>query len=74
MRQDFVVYYKDDKEIVCVVEDIKEPTRFLLGNEFVGRYIDSDDYVITAKDGKAYFENLQEKILYLDDYRGRYEE
>ena len=74
MVNDFVVYYRDTKEIVTVLFDVGEEPRFLISLDCNAIVIPHNDYIIKNIDGIGYFENLNEKVLYLDDYRGRYEE
>lgn len=70
---DFVVYDRDTKEIVTVLLDLEHDPKFLINMYYVGVYIPHDEYKIDEEDGKGYFRSIN-KILYLDDYRGRYEE
>ena len=74
---DFVVYDKLDKEIVAIVLNVtQEPQpQFLINQDYVGIYIAHNDYTVKQYiDGRCYFDNLNEKLVYLDDYRGRYSE
>lgn len=72
---DFVVYDKDTKEIITVVLELEHDPRFLINCNYVGVYIPHNDYkIIEGDDGKGYFENLNDKVIWLDEYRGRYEE
>ena len=68
---DFVVYEKESKEIIAVIQDIPVEPKFLINLEYVGIYIPHNEYKIIEEDGKAYFKNLN-NVLYLDEYRGRY--
>ena len=69
---DFVVYEKDTKEIIAVIQDIPVEPKFLINMEYVGIYIPHEEYtIIDEADGKCYFKNLN-NVLYLDEYRGRY--
>ena len=73
--RDFVVYDRETKEIYCIVKDFKEEPKYLINIDLcVAVWIDQADYTVKEEDGIGYFENLSEKIRYLDDYRGRYEE
>lgn len=72
MQHDFVVYDRDTKEIIAVVQDIPVEPKFLINLDYVAIYIPHDEYaILDGEDGKCYFKNLN-NILYLDDYRGRY--
>ena len=72
---DFVVYEKKTKVIVVIMLELQAEPKFLISSEYVGIYIGHNEYrIIDKDDGNAYFENLNEKVLYLDDFRGRYEE
>lgn len=69
---DLVVYEKDTKEIITVVQDIPVEPKFLINLDYVAAYIPHNEYMIeTGDDGKGYFKSLN-NIKYLDDYRGRY--
>lgn len=68
---DFVCYYKDTKEIITVVLDLKEEPKFLINLDYTAVYIPHDEYKIETIDGIGYFKNIN-NILYLDEYRGRY--
>lgn len=75
MQWDFVVYEKKTKMIVVIVLNLKEEPKFLINSDYVGVYIGHNEYrIIDGDDGKAYFENLNDKVIYLDEYRGRYKE
>lgn len=74
MQKDFVVYYKDDKEVVSVLYNVEDEPKYLINLECNAVVISHDDYKITNDNGVARFVNLNENIIYLDDYRGRYEE
>lgn len=75
MLWDFVVYAKEDKHILVIVKDVKEDPKYLIGSDCVGVYLPQCDYhIIEQDDGRAYFENLREKVLYIDEYRGRYDD
>lgn len=69
MQYDFVVYNKYDKHLICLILDLTNAPRFLINKDYVGLYIPHDEYQIVYHDDIAYFENLNEKILWLDDYR-----
>ena len=70
MTYDFVIYDKKTKAIIAIMLDVKDYPGYLINKDSVGRYISHDDYnIIEGKDGIAYFETLDQKIIYLDDYR-----
>lgn len=71
---DLVIYYADNKEIVSIVQDMPDEPKYLIADGFVATCLGHNDYAIENRDGIAYFVNLNEKILYLDEYRGRYKE
>lgn len=74
MEWDLVVYEKKTKVIVIIVQNLKDDPKYLICGDYVSVYLPHNEYRIIDEGDYAYFESLQDKVIYLDEYRGRYQE